>query len=35
MTGNGLFGFITQSQLLGIGTPERLKRARQLLVELS
>lgn len=34
IAGHGLFGFTTQSQLLDIGTPERLKRARQLLTEL-
>lgn len=35
LTGKGLFGFTTQSQLLDIGTPERLERARQLLIELN
>jgi NDP-sugar pyrophosphorylase family protein len=35
MKGNGLFGFTTQSRLLDIGTPERLERARQLLIELN
>ena len=35
MAGNGLFGFTTQSQLLDIGTPERLERARQLLIKLN
>lgn len=35
MAGNGLYGFVTQSQLLDIGTPERLERARQLLIELN
>jgi len=35
MVDNGLFGFISRSQLLDIGTPERLQRARQLLIELS
>jgi NDP-sugar pyrophosphorylase family protein len=35
MAGNGLFGFTTQSRLLDIGTPERLERARQLLIELN
>jgi len=35
LAGNGLFGFTTQSRLLDIGTPERLERARQLLIELN
>jgi NDP-sugar pyrophosphorylase family protein len=35
MAGNGLYGFTTQSRLLDIGTPERLERARQLLIELN
>jgi len=35
MAGKGLFGFTTQSRLLDIGTPERLERARQLLIELN
>ncbi|MDH5763073.1 MAG: nucleotidyltransferase family protein [Nitrospinota bacterium] len=33
--GKGLYGFATQNQLLDIGTPERLERARQLLIELN
>lgn len=35
LTGKGLFGFTSQSRLLDIGTPERLERARQLLIELN
>ena len=35
MAGNGLFGYTTQSRLLDIGTPERLKRARKLLIKLN
>ena len=35
LAGNGLYGFATQSRLLDIGTPERLERARQLLIELN
>ena len=35
MAGDGLFGFTTQNRLLDIGTPERLERARQLLIELN
>jgi NDP-sugar pyrophosphorylase family protein len=35
MVDNGLFGFTSRSQLLDIGTPERLERARQLLIELN
>ena len=35
MVDNGLFGFTSRSQLLDIGTPERLEHARQLLIELN
>ena len=35
MAGDGLFGFTTQNRLLDIGTPERLERARQLLIKLN
>ena len=35
MVDNGLFGFPSESQLLDIGTPERLERARQLLIKLN
>ena len=35
MADNGLFGFTSESQLLDIGTPERLERARKLLIELN
>lgn len=35
LAGNRLYGFATQSRLLDIGTPERLERARQLLIELN
>jgi len=35
LTEKGLFGFPSQSRLLDIGTPERLERARQLLIHLN
>lgn len=35
LTRKGLYGFVTQSRLLDIGTPERLERARKLLIGLN